>query len=221
MKSRCEKWLFWQQVETMTLTRASLVTGHWSLTCRLHWINLTTNSDYYFFLKEQGWKKKRVKQYQELTDGWPFLDTFGTFNLMETHTELKTSIDTDCSCERLLQVQVSHVSFDMYNNGVKKCEFVCFFLFCCGCCWILFHFGPLLLWKLGLKSVFLMSFHPDSVGFFSYFYFQNVKVKTNVLNTCWVNFSGAVVYCPAYHWKVQCWMPNSNVSILKKCSKSL
>lgn len=54
------------------------------------------------------------------------MDTFGTFNLMETHTELKTSIDTDCSCERLLQVQVSHVSFDMYNNGVKKCEFVFF-----------------------------------------------------------------------------------------------
>lgn len=108
-------------------------TGHWSLTCRLHWINLTTNSDYFFF-KGTRLEKKRVKQYQELTDGWPFLDTFGTFNLMETHTELKTSIYTDCSCERLLQVQVSHVSFDMYNNGVKKCEFVCFFLFCCGCC---------------------------------------------------------------------------------------
>lgn len=94
-----------------------------------------------------------------------------------------------------------------------------FFLFCCGCCWILFHFGPLLLWKLGLKSVFLMSFHPDSVGLFSYFYFQNVKVKTNVLNTCWVNFSGAVVWVlpTTERFSVGFYrVPNSNVSILKK-----
>lgn len=73
------------------------------------------------------------------------------------------------------------------------------FVFFCSAVAAVEYCSTLLLWKLGLKSVFLMSFHPDSVGFFSYFYFQNVKVKTNVLNTCWVNFSGAVVYCPAYH----------------------
>lgn len=68
------------------------------------------------------------------------------------------------------------------------------------------------------KCVFNV-FSPRPVGLFSYFYFQNVKVKTNVLNTCWVNFSGAVVWVlpTTERFSVGFYrVPNSNVSILKK-----